>query len=59
MFGHNSVFFGTVHVKYNSIKIFMLKFVYFINFEAEGPNSHFIKTNILSVRLLEVKLLKS
>jgi hypothetical protein len=38
--------------------MFMLKFVYFISFETEGLGSHFIKTNIFSLRLLEVKLLK-
>ena len=58
MFGHNSVFFfWTVHVKYNCIKMFMLKFVYFITCAAEVPKSHFMKHNILSVRLMAVKLL--
>jgi len=54
LFGHNSVFSGTVHVKYNCIKILMLKFVYFITCEPKGPKSHFIKHNSLSVRLLAV-----
>lgn len=58
MFGQNSVFSWTVHVKYYCIKMLILKFVCFITCEPEGPKETFYKTQYFIRIIFGSELLK-